>query len=635
LKNLSVLLIILFFLLICSTKAQNLSDSLQIIPKTFSTDQIYSNFNKQLNTYRLRAGLDLDKNIGKLNLYIKELFNSTLIRANENNIRSEHSLFINSTYRFKKKIDLGLLINNNLLTDDRDIGINKASLSSITFYTKYSPSGNIFFSPFLGYSNNTQIGQTDYGYIYGLEGLMDDYLISDMKFNSMLRLINEDILPRKNNVRTFNIQLENNFESNIKNSFLVKYSSNRKDFYFIADTNTAAAFNIKNNIQSRIETDYYFENRIGNDLSSNKIKWNIAGRLLWRTIDRDTRYKPFPIKNTSLFDTKINELKIEIENSISYTSSFLNGVFRFLYNERDEKNISKNPEANPSSLFEEKSELESRKNNNAKRLTLTLSGNLKLSKTDNLNFSLFQNKLTYDTPSTKNFDDRDELLSIMRIQYLKIFTPYFEGFINADATINKTVYIFSEKSSNNNTNRVFSLETGGKYSGKNVTTTNSFTVSANYTVFSFEDINPNFKSYSFRQFTARDSTSIKFTKRISFLTYNYIKLSEQGNLRWNEFTTTPTRYLKEIFSETKFIVKPSSLSYAIGLRIFQLNTYNYKGSDKIIDSEFLSIAPLTEIKIELEDILFFRIYGWYEFITLNNDQNRQETNLTMQVNYYF
>jgi len=110
LKNLSVLLIILFFLLICSTKAQNLSDSLQIIPKTFSTDQIYSNFNKQLNTYRLRAGLDLDKNIGKLNLYIKELFNSTLIRANENNIRSEHSLFINSTYRFKKKIDLGLLI---------------------------------------------------------------------------------------------------------------------------------------------------------------------------------------------------------------------------------------------------------------------------------------------------------------------------------------------------------------------------------------------------------------------------------------------------------------------------------------------------------------------------------------------
>ena len=77
------------------------------------------------------------------------------------------------------------------------------------------------------------------------------------------------------------------------------------------------------------------------------------------------------------------------------------------------------------------------------------------------------------------------------------------------------------------------------------------------------------------------------------------------------------------------------MSYAIGLRVFQLNTYNYKGAEKVIDSKFLSIAPLAEIIIELKETLFFRIYGWYEFIALNNDQNKQETNLIMQVNYYF
>ena len=168
-----------------------------------------------------------------------------------------------------------------------------------------------------------------------------------------------------------------------------------------------------------------------------------------------------------------------------------------------------------------------------------------------------------------------------------------------------------------------------------VKTTNSFSVSANYTVFDFEDINPNFKSFSFRQFTARDSTSIKFSRRLSLLSYNYIKLSEQGNLQWNEFTTTPTRYLEEIFSETKLIVKSSRLSYAIGLRIFLLNTYNYRGAEKVIDSKFLSIAPITEIKFELLDVLYFRLYGWYEFITLNNGQSKQETNLSMQMNYYF
>lgn len=634
-KNLALLIFIIYLLVCAITRAQNLSDSLQYLNNNSPKNLLLTNFNKQLNTYRLRSGLNFNKRFGNFNLLTKENFTSTLIRSTENNIRSEHSLFISSAYKIKNNIDMGLHINNNILTDSRNIGINKASLSSVTFYTKYSPINTIYLSPFIGYSNNNQIGQTDYGVIYGFEGMLDDFLISDIKLNSELRLANEDILPRKNSVRTFNVQLENNFDKDVRNSFTVKYSRNRKDFYFIADSSTAKIFNVKNNIQSRIETDYYFENRLGNDLASTNIKWNIAGRLLWRNIDRDTRYKTSPIVSSSLFDTRINVLRIGMESFVSYSSNFFNGVLRMLYNERDEKNIVKNFEDKSNLLFEKKSELENRINNNAKRISVSLSGNLNFSESDKINFSLYQNKLKYDTPNENNFDDRDELLSIARLQYVKTFTTFFKGFINADATINQTVYIFSEKSSNNNINRIFSLSTGGKYSGKKVTSTNSFTVSANYTVYDFEDINPNFKSFSFRQFTALDSTSIKFSRRLSISSYNYVKLSEQGNLRWNEFTTIPTRYLEEIFSETKLILKPTRLSYAVGLRIFLLNTYNYRGTERIINSKFLSIAPLTEIKLELLDVLYFRLYGWYEFITLNNGQSKQETNLSMQMNYYF
>ncbi|MCH7972826.1 MAG: hypothetical protein IH949_02860 [Bacteroidetes bacterium] len=634
-KNLSVLLLLICLSASTTSIAQNLSDSLQFLNNEFPQSLLLTNFDKQLNTFRLRSGLNFNKRFGKFQFFANENLTSTLIRSTENNVRSEHSLFISSAYKINNNIDLGLHIINNILTDSRDIGINKAAISSITFYTKYSPKNDIYLSPFLGYSNNNQIGQTDYGLIYGFEGLMNDYLLSDIKLNSMLRLVNEDILPRKNSVRAFNVHLENNFDKNIQNSFTVKYSRNRKDFYFLADSSTASIFNVKNNIQSRIETDFYFEDRLGNDNALANIKWNIAGRLLWRNIDRDTRYKTSSVISSSLFDTRINELRIEMESLVSYTGSFFKSVLRILYNERDEKNTIKNFEDNQSLLFEEKSKSESRKNNNAKRISLSLSGNLNLSESDKINFSLYQNKLRYNTPSSENFDDRDELLSILRLQYVKTFTPFFEGFVNIDATISQTVYIFSEKSSNNNINRVFSLSAGGKYSGKMVKTTNSFSVSANYTVFDFEDINPNFKSFSFRQFTARDSTSIKFSRRLSLLSYNYIKLSEQGNLQWNEFTTTPTRYLEEIFSETKLIVKSSRLSYAIGLRIFLLNTYNYRGAEKVIDSKFLSIAPITEIKFELLDVLYFRLYGWYEFITLNNGQSKQETNLSMQMNYYF
>ncbi|MCH7826574.1 MAG: hypothetical protein IIC75_01155 [Bacteroidetes bacterium] len=634
-KNLSILIFIIFLSAITSSMAQNLSDSLQFLNNGFPQSLFLTNFDKQLNTFRLRTGFNFNRQIGKFQFFVNENLNSTLTRSTDNNVRSEHYLFISSVYKMNRKIDLGLHIKNNILTDSRNIGINKAALSSITFYTKYSLKDNVYFSPFLGYSKNNQISQTDYGLIYGFEGLMNDYLISDIKLNTMISLVNEDILPRKNSVRVFNVQLKNNFDNNIQNSFTVKYSRNRKDFYFLADSSISSIFNVKNNIQSRIETNYYFENRLGNDNAFTNLKWNVAGRLLWRNIDRDTRYKTSPLVSSSLFDTRINELRIEVESLVSYTNNFSNIVLRMLYNERDEKNTTKNFEDKQSLLFEDKSELESRKNNNAKRISLSLSGNLILSESDKINFSLYQNKLRYNTPSSENFDDRDELLSILRLQYVKTFTPFFEGFVNVDATISQTVYIFSEKSSNNNINRVFTLSTGGKYSGKIFRSTNSFSVSANYTVFDFEDINPNFKSFSFRQFTARDSTSIIFSKRVSLLSYNYVKLSEQGILMWNEFTTRPTRYLEEIFSETKLIVKPSRLSYAIGLRIFLLNTYNYRGAEKIIDSKFLSIAPITEIKLEFLDVLYFRLYGWYAFITLNNGQSKQETNLSMQMNYYF
>jgi len=75
--------------------------------------------------------------------------------------------------------------------------------------------------------------------------------------------------------------------------------------------------------------------------------------------------------------------------------------------------------------------------------------------------SVFHRKLRYDTPSEINFDDRDELLTIARIQYERKINAIFTAFINTEASLNKTVYIFKERSSNNNINRIIKLSGGG------------------------------------------------------------------------------------------------------------------------------------------------------------------------------
>ena len=82
---------------------------------------------------------------------------------------------------------------------------------------------------------------------------------------------------------------------------------------------------------------------------------------------------------------------------------------------------------------------------------------LKLSQNDLVTISLYQSKLIFDTKSGLNDDDRDELLSMIRLRYLKRLNPYFTAFINAEGTYGHTVYLFASRSSNNNTNRISSI----------------------------------------------------------------------------------------------------------------------------------------------------------------------------------
>jgi hypothetical protein len=215
-----------------------------------------------------------------------------------------------------------------------------------------------------------------------------------------------------------------------------------------------------------------------------------------------------------------------------------------------------------------------------------------------------------------------------------MLSPFFSVFLNTEGTLNHIVYIFSERSSNNNINRIIRLSSGGSYYGTNISTLNSFEVSANYTVYDFEDITQNFRSFSFRQFTAIDSSKIKLYQDIDFVHFGYIKLSEQGDLKWASFSTHPTRYLQEIYSEPKFVFRYNSMAYAFGLRIYSLNTYNYQGLLRVINSRYLSVAPLTEITISLNKLTFY-LLGWYEFISINEGSYRQQANLSMTMNWNF
>ncbi len=615
--------------------AQKLTDSLDFYIDNREKDNLTTRLEKQLNTYYFNSLLRLKGTSGSLLFDVDENYNSTLINSGDKNIRDEHYFTLKSAYQLSDPFRIGLLASNNILSDSRKIEINSASISDAALFLNYSPLSKITLSPFLGYTINRQVGEDDHGALFGIEGLVDNLELPGWKIDGDLRYRDEDISPRKNTLRNLAFTAVNQFDENVSNNISIKFYQTRKDFYYTADPATFSLYNVVNNIQSRTETGYFGEDRLSYKNVLPFLSIDFLGRINYRSIDRDTRYRLPQAASTSAFDTRINELKLEFESNAVITTEKFTGVVRVNYSERDEKNIAKDYPGSIETVFNQASQLEAIKNNTTNRGSLTFSGNYIFTKDDRLFFSLYQNKLKYDTPGAGNFDTRDEVLSMIRFKFIHTFTPFFTGFVNFEGTYNHVVYIYSQNSSNNNVNRVYRFSSGGEYKGKNLSSTNTFEVSANYTVYDFEDINPNYRSFSFRQFNAVDSTTLYLGKKFFISHYGYIKLSEQGDLRWASFSTKPTRYLEEIYSEPKLNFIISKIIIAGGLRLFELNTFTYQVKLRVPESEYISIGPVSEISFVMDSSLFFRLYWYYEYITINNTSNRKQASFTMQTVWNF
>ena len=629
-----VLFIVIIFLINPLSYSQTRVDSLEFLGRFLNAKLFNTTFDKQLNTFHLNSQLQLYGNFEDVIIRMNENYGSTFIRNETKNTRDEQHFNLNAKYLFRKDIWFGISGSSSLLSDNRSLGINESAVNYAAVFSELKPIDNVRLAPFGGYTSNRQIGVTDNGSLYGVEGLLENLNFSDLNINSVLRFRNEDIIPRRNLIRYYELSVNNNFDRSVSNTIQTFFSQSRKDFYFEADSITSAQFNINNNIQSRIETGYQIFDRLSYDGFLDIFSLDIAAGINWRIIDRDNRYKTYE-KAKVMYDTRIDELKLELDATTRYSSKLFDGILRLNFYERDEKHIVKRFDGMTESIYEQNSELEEQKNNNSSRATLSFYGNFKISKKDLLTFSLYQSKLVYDTKSISNDDDRDELLSIIRFRYSKLLTSYFTGFVNAEATFGHTVYLFASRSSNNNQSRIIRLRAGGDYLGSLVKSFNSFEVSANYTVYDFEDVTTNYQSYSFRQFTAIDSTTIVLTNDVSLFAYGYLKLSEVGDFRWDNFTARPTRFLEELYLEPRFILNYKRTIFSIGLRLFLLNTYSYQENTKIPSSEYLSLGPIALIDVLAWNNLNIVMKGYYEFITNTDVPDKEQASLLMQVNWNF
>ena len=609
-------------------------DSLSFVTSRFSSPQLSSNFEKQLNTYNFFQNFNYGKQIDKTFIGLNQTFLSTIIRSSTKSVRDELFLSFLSQYSFTPLFTAGAHINYNNYADDKQLAINSSSVFNATLFTKFKPLMGFSITPFGGISINEQIGITDTGPIYGAEALLNNVNVNEFNFYSEMKFQNEDINPRKNTIRNIKFNIDKTFENSFRNQLLGLYSEQRKDFYFDADSLLMDEFDIENNIQSRTENRFSIFDRLNISTSLPGLTFFVEGGAAWRNIDRDTRYITTSNITTSSFNTEIEEFRIDLNTSLRYVQNNFDGILKLVFSERDEKHNAKYIDGASEVIYKLRQEQEKRKNNTGQHTTITALSNFYLSRRDQISLSLFHRKLVYNTPSDLNNDDRDELLSMFGFEYRRKINPFFDFFANLSGSMNKVVYIFKERSANNNTLRVLKLASGGTLNLGYLSSRNEAEVSANYTVYEFEDLNPNLNSFSFRQLALRDSSSIKLFRTTYFRFLGYIKFSEQGDFNWDGFSNNPVRYLDERYAEPTIEYKYRHLSFAFGLRYFSITTFNYdENNKKDMQSYYRSTAPLSIISYTLSSRIQINIRGWYEFIRTEKSTDQELVNLFFRVNW--
>ena len=312
--------IILLFLFFSQNFYSQTADSLELLSGSGLGNFLSTRFVKQLSTHNLNTKFDISKSVGKFDINIIENFNSTFVKSTEKSIRDEQFLALQTKYRVIPEATFGIGLKSNIFSDSRRIEINQASANQIFLFSNIIPYDNVYIAPFLGYLNNRQVLNDDNGLIYGTEARLNGIKISDLIVSSDIKFRNEDITPRKNTLRHFNLLLNSEFTDDVSNFVNAGYSQNRKDFYFEADSITSREFNVSNNIQSRIETNYLLQDRLKYNNFFDLFSLDIAGIVNWRKIERDTRYKSVQNATASIFDTEINELKLDFESMLELSN---------------------------------------------------------------------------------------------------------------------------------------------------------------------------------------------------------------------------------------------------------------------------------------------------------------------------
>jgi hypothetical protein len=589
-------------------------------------------FERNLSTYFWTGKMDYQAFLGDWDVRLNELFLSTLIQTDQKFIKDEQNFGLFLSRRLADQLRFQFDASSVILSDNRSIGINRASIHSALVGAKFLLNEIGFLAPSIGVKSDNQTGQTDNGLSYRITSQIGELDLSGYRTNFYGRFSEDRITPRKGESHAAVLSIEKNFLQQTKDSLSVQFLRNRRDFYFQADSLVALTFGITNNIEQRIEEIIDVTNQLRYGIG-NQLLLTINTNVYHRGISKNINYKAANTLTGTLFDTDISEFTLDAFVQGQYRTKRINAMLRFSSDERDENHQARSFPGADRNQFDLQQASEQTKNNSTRRTTINGSAEVAMTSDNLLNLSGFASLLRYDTPSTENTDDRDELLMIFSLSDRQNLGSNMTFSLTADAVLNHIVYLLADRSANNNWNRVIRLSPRIEYQPiVRLKTTNAFEVLANYTVYDFEDQVYSVKSFSFRQFSFIDSTTYQLSQRMALDLSLRLKLYERGQLSWREFRERPVNYFDDRTYWGQFRYTPQAdLTFAVGFRYFSLTRFRYDVSERVFDNRIVNYGPTCLIRWYAGRSTQLLVSGWYEVQTQTGGLTESVSNLAVSI----
>jgi hypothetical protein len=588
-------------------------------------------FDRNLDIFNWNGRLLLDTTVGGMRTNIKEQYNTTIVQlqSNPSHLAQSTQQQINAMVRVPLGGPLSATTqwNSFIFTDSRGIGLSRVSMHSVLAGLAYTPLSFLEIAPSAGYRWDNQADNRDRGPSYQLLTTLlpvdeDGYLVY-----AAGQLHVDELSPRRLENHFLQAGVQKSFGPFSRDSLGVAVYRLRREFY-----------SPDSSIESRQETFFQISNLLTYAIDPT-LQASVYVGVLSRGLDKILFYHP-GLRPRDAFDTHVDEFHLDayLEGAWRSTDNRAAADVRIGHTERNEVHrVLPAAEQTTGPLLADRTAQEESKNNLAGQTELSARVRFPVSWSDVLFATVHASLLRYDTPSNLNDEDRDELLIAASAGSFHQISPSLTLAVALEGTMSHLVYLLSDRSANNNINRVLRLTPRAVFTpGSFLRTVNGFEVLASYTVYDYEQSSALIQSYTYRQFGWLDSTSVELTHRVGLDFYAYLKLYERGQLNWNEFTErTENSYVDRNFSaQARFRPSPA-LTIATGLRFFSQTRYAYNETGKVIDSYLRSVGPTCAVHWLPGPHSAIDLQGWYENRRQTDGTSKGLTTLTLSLLYNF